>query len=287
MAWKKTVLVDWDSGAIGDSDTSKIIKLPQAVISAIHMRLSGTGGAGTPAVDDLIATMKIKTDKGYVVDLRSADAKKIARALFGTQPQVVNATGAYTAVNQSLLFGRINRDKALMLDLRNSNVRQLELTFGTLIAATAWATTTVVLTITIEEWIGALPSQYKGFIGAKEVENKLTGTGKAVFDLFQGGKLAGIFIDIGTITTIRQVTIGDKKQTVIFGQDNFRDLLAQHNIEFNPDTAETLDALWALWDDTDNFDTLLPVLSMSDPCVTIERGATTSTSRLVQLDLNS
>jgi hypothetical protein len=287
MAWKRTVLTDWDEGAIADADTAKIIKLPQALISAIHLRLSGTGGSGTPAVDALIATMKIKTDKGYVVDLRSADALKIARALYGTQPQVVNATGAYTAVNQSIMFGRKRRDPACLLNVTSSNVRQLELTFGTLIAATAWATTTVKLSVTIEEWIGAVPAQYKGFIGAKEVENKVTGTGKAVFDLYQGGKLAGIFINIGTITTVRQVTICDKKMTVIFGQVNFRDLVAEHNIEFNPDTVETLDALWVLWDRLDTLETQLPVLSMSDPCVIVERGTTTTTSRLVQLDLNS
>jgi hypothetical protein len=94
-----------------------------------------------------------------------------------------------------------------------------------------------------------------------------------------------LFINIGTITTIEQCTISDKKESVVFGKANFRDLLNLHNHQLNVDTAETLDVLWALYDESENFDTLLPVLNMSDPILTIERGATTSTSRVVQIDL--
>jgi hypothetical protein len=282
MAFKRTVLADYDQKSISDSATLEIVKLPQAVISAIHMRLSGTGGAGTPAVDNLIATTKIKTDKGYIFDMRSEDMLVLARKKTGRKPTITNASGAYTEVNQHIYFGRHPKDKALMLNISNSNVRQMELTFGTLVAATAWATGTVVLTITIDEWIGALPSEYKGFLGAKEVENKATGTGKCTFDLFQGGKLASLLINVGTITTIRQVTVGDKKESVQFGKANFRDLLNIHNIEdLNIDAVETLYAHWTFYEDLDK----LPLLTMSDPCVSIERGATTSTTRLVQEDL--
>jgi len=285
MPWKRAVLADWDEGAIGDSDTTKAIKLPQALISSIHLRLSGTGGSGTPAVDNLIATAKVKTEKGYIFDMRSEDMHLLARAISGRKPDITNATSAYSATNHFIYFGRKPRDKALMLDLRNSNVRLLELTFGTLIATTAFATGTVKLTVTIDEWVGNPPPQYKGFMSCKEVENKATGTGKAVFELFSGNKLMGLFINIGTITTIRQVTISDKRESVVFGKVNFRDLVAEHNHYFRPDTAETVNALWALWDNSDNFDTLLPVLSMADPVCSIERGSTTSTSRVVQLDL--
>jgi hypothetical protein len=231
----------------------------------------------------LIATTKIKTDKGYIFDMRSADINKLARALTGRIPTITNATGAYTETNQSLYFGRYPRDKAYMLDLRNSNVRTMELTFGTLIATTAWATTTVVLTITVEEWIGELPHEYKGAMGWKEVENKATGTGKAIFDLYQGFKCMGIMINIGTITTIRQCTLSDKKLSIIFAQANFRDILNLHNAQYAPDTVETLDALWRFWDWKDLEDTEVPDLSkLSDPAFSIERGATTSTSRIVQ-----
>jgi len=282
MPWKTTVLTDYDEKGIADSATIEIVKLPQAVISAIHMRLSGTGGSGTPAVDNLLATTKIKTEKGYVFDMRSADMHVLARKKCGRKPTITNASGAYTSVNHSIYFGRFPKDKALMMNLMNSNVRQMELTFGTLIATTAWATGTVKLTITIEEWLGA--NEIKGFLGAKEVEDKATGTGKCTFELFQGGKLAGLLINVGTITTIRQVTIGDKKESVIFGKANFRDLLNIHNIEFlNIDAVETLYAYWSFLDKKDIAD--LPLLTMSDPVVTIERGATTSTTRLVQEDL--
>jgi hypothetical protein len=285
MAFKRTVLADYDQKSISDSATIEVVKLPQSIISAIHMRLSGTGGSGTPAVDNLIATTKIKTDKGYIFDMRSEDMHILARKKSGRKPIITNSSGAYTETNHSIYFGRFPKDKALMLDIRNSNVRQMELTFGTLVATTAFATGTVTLTITIDEWIGALPSGYKGFLGAKEVENKATGTGKCTFDLFQGGKLAGLLINVGTITTIRQVTVGDKKESIIFGKANFRDLLNVGNIEYlNIDAVETAYAYWTFYQPEGEVGEL-PLLTMSDPIVSIERGATTSTTRLVQEDL--
>lgn len=285
--WKRTVLADWDEGAIADSDTSKTIKLPQAIISSIHLRLSGTGGSGTVAADNLIATAKVKTDKGYIFDMRSADMHILARALTARKPTITNGTSAYSETNHSIYFGRHPKDKMGLLDLRNSNVRLIELTFGTLIATTAFATTTVKLTVTIEEWVGELPAEYRGFISAKEVEDKATGTGKCVFELFSGDKLLGVFINISAITTVRQVTITDKKESVNFGKANFRDLLNLHNAEYAVDTVETLNALWKLVDWADMLTTQLPLLSMSDPILAIERGATTTTSRVVQLSLKS
>jgi len=284
MAWKKTVLADYDEKGIADGATLEVVKLPKSIISAIYLRLSGTGGSGTPAVDDLIATMKVKTDKGYVIDLRSADAHAIAKQICGTHPTVTNASGAYSETNHHIYFGRKPRDRTLMLDLRNSNVRTLELTFGTLIATTAFATGTVKLTITIEEWIGSLPSEYKGFISMKEVEDKATGTGKCTFELFQGNKLMGVLITVSAITTVRQVCISDKKKTVVFAEVNFRDILNIGNAENDLASAESLIAFLSFYDKQKDL-MELPILDMSDPVLTLERGSTTTTSRVVQLDL--
>jgi len=285
MGWKRTVLADYDQSGIADGATLAVIKLPKSVISAIHLRLSGTGGSGTPAVDDLIATLKVKTDKGYVTDLRSEDAHALALKKCGTHSTVTNATGAYSATDQHLYFGRKPRDRALMLNLLNSNIRSLELTFGTLVATTAWATGTVVLTVTLEEWVGALPSEYKGFLSEKEVESKATGTGKTVFELFQGNKLAGALITISAIATVRQVTVSDKKESVSFGKVNFRDLLNLDNMEAHKDTVETLIAHWQFYDEELNLTQLPDLSKVSDPILALERGATTTTSRVVQQDL--
>lgn len=281
-AWKRTVLVDWDEGAIADATTTQNVKLPQAIIGAIHLRLSGTGGAGTPAVDDLITEMKVKTEKGYIHDMLSADQHVLTRALSGRQPIVTNASGAYTQTTHTLYFGRYPRDTKYMLDLRNSNVRQIELSFGTLIATTAWATGTVVLTVTIDEWVG--DASILGTYGWKLVESRATGTGKTVFDLYQGYRCVGMLINIGTITTIRQCTLGDKKESVIFSKANFRDLLNLHNSENNVDTAETVYALMKFFGDGGDSEIQnYPDLGkLSDPAFSIERGATTSTTRIHQ-----
>jgi hypothetical protein len=287
MAWKKSILADWDEGGLLDADTSKTIKLPPSVISAIHLRLSGTGGAGAVAVDNFIATVKVKSDKGYIFDMASADMLVLARAITGRKPTITNAASAYSETNQSIYFGRHPRDKTFLLDLTKSNVRTMEVTFATLVAATGFATGTVKFTVTIEEWLGDLPPEYKGFISSKVVEDKATGTGKCIFELFSGVKLIGALINIGTITTVRQCTISDKSEKIMFGKANFRDLLNIHNHENAVDAVETLNALWRLADWTDLFNTELPMLSMSDPVLSIERGATTTTSRVVQLSVIS
>jgi hypothetical protein len=288
MGWKRTVLADYDEKGIDDNATSEVIKLPNSIISAIHLRLSGTGGSGTPAVDNLIATTKIKTDKGYIFDMRSEDMHVLAKKITGRKPIITNSSGAYSETNHSIYFGRFPKDKALMLDLRNSNVRLIELTFGTLVATSAFATGTVKLTVTIDEWVGALPPEYVGFLSAKEVENKATGTGKAVFELFSGNRCAALLINVGTITTVRQCTLSDKSEKVIFGKANFRDLLNIHNIEdLNITAVETLYAYWAFYDKDPKSIGTLPYLSMSDPILSIERGSTTTTSRVVQIDLRT
>ncbi len=288
MAWKRTVLADYDEKGIEDTQTIEIVKLPQAIISAIHLRLSGTGGTGTIAVDHLIATMKVKTDKGYICDMRSADARTLCRKKTGRGGIVTNATSAYSQTCHHIYFGRFPKDKALLLDLTQSNVRLMELTFGKLIDATAFAAGTVRLAITIDEWIGSMPAEHIGYLSEKEVEDKPSGTGKTIFELFSGNKLAGLLINIGTITTVRQITISDKKETMIFGKINFRDLLNIHNIEeLNIDTLETLYGFWKLYDKDPKSLPALPLLTMPDPICAIERGGTSTTSRIVQIDLLS
>jgi hypothetical protein len=283
MPWKRQVLVDFDQASIADAATSQTVKLPQTIIGAIYIKLSGTGGSGTIAVNNLMTPIKVKTDKGYICDIQSADLKSLARALAGTIPTTGNNTGALSWTNQALYFGRWPRDRAYMLDLRNAVVRQIEITFGTLVAATAFATGTVVLTVEIDEWVGAPPSEWKGCIGWKQVVDQATGTGRFNQDLFQGYRCPGILVYIGTTTTVRQCTLSDKKQSIIWGVEEFLDMLDFHNSEFNPDTAETHYALMYFWDFRENADTTYPDLSMvSDPAFTIERGTTTTTVRLVQ-----
>lgn len=283
-AWKRSVLVDWDQGAIADATTTQTVKLPQTLISAIHVRLSGTGGSGTPAVDNLLTELKVKTDKGYVFDMLSADMRAIARALAGYAPIVTNATGAYTAVTHHVMFGRYPRDKNYMLDLRNSAVRQIELSFGTLIATTAWATGTVVLTITIDEWVGDADPDFAGMLGWRLVEDRATGTGRTTFDLFQGYKCPGILVYGSNVTTLRQVTLSDKKQTIIFAQADFQDLLDMHNVENNPDARETTYALLKFFGEQgDNDVPLYPDISrLTDPALVVERGTTTVAIRIHQ-----
>jgi len=288
LVWKETVLTDYDEAGISDSATIEVVKLPQALISAIHIRLSGTGGSGTIALDTdptLITRVKIKTSKGYVVDATGTQLRTLARKITGTIPKVGNNTDAYSELVIPIYSGRKVKDKALMLDILNDVVRQMEISFGTLIATTAFATGTVRLSINIVEWIGDKPKQYKGYLGFKEVEDKATGTGKATFELFQGNKLAGLLIEVVTITTVRQVTVSDKKESIQFAKANWRDILNKDNSENDKETAETTWAHWEFYDEGEELEALPDLSKVSDPVCTIERGTTTTVTGVIQQEL--
>lgn len=285
MGWKTQVLAKWDQQGLADGDTLKTLTLPQALIGNINITLFGTGGSGTVALDtdpSMITRVKIKTKKGYQYDLTGHQARILARKLCRTIPTVTNGTGAHSELNVPIYFGRKPRDRRLMLDLLEDNIRSMEISFGTLIATTAFATTTVKMTITCEIWVGAKPSGYKGFIGWKEVEDKATGTGKGVFDLFKGVKVAGLLIEVATITTVRQVTLSDLEESYIWGKINWRDLMNRDNWESDKATAETTWAIWAFWDDEDDLTDMPDLSKVGDPILSIERGATTSVTGLIQ-----
>ncbi len=285
MGWKRQVLAKWDQQGLADGDTLKSLTLPKALIASILITLFGTGGSGTPALDTdptMITRVKVKTKKGYQYDATGTQIRTIARKICGTIPTVTNATGAHSELNAPLYFGRKQRDRRLMLDLTEDNIRSLELNFGTLIATTAFATTTVKMTITCDIWVGSKPSGYKGFIGWKEVEDKATGTGKTVFDLFKAVKLAGLLIEVATITTVRQVTLSDMEESFIWGKINWRDLMNLDNWESDKATAETTLAIWAFWDDEDDMTDVPDLSKVGDPILSIERGGTTTITCLVQ-----
>lgn len=285
MGWKTQVLAKWDQQGLADGDTLKTLTLPKALIACIIITLFGTGGSGTPALDtdpSMITRVKVKTKKGYQYDVTGHQARILARKICGTIPTVTNATGAHSELNVPLYFGRKPKDRRLMLDLLEDNIRSLEINFGTLIATTAFATTTVKMTVTCVMWVGGKPSGYKGFIGWKEVEDKATGTGKATFDLFKGEKVAGFLIEVVTITSVRQVTLSDTKESFIWGKMNWRDLLNIDNWESNKATAETTWAIWAFWDDEDDVSTVPDLSKVGEPILSIERGVTTTVTGLIQ-----
>jgi len=288
MGWKETVLADYNQKGISDTATLDVVKLDKGVYSGIQIRLNGTGGAGTIALDTdptLITRVKLKTDKGYIIDATGTQLRVLSRKKTGTIPTVTNATGAYSQLVIPIHFGRKPKDKALMLDIRNSNVRQIEISFGTLIATTAFATGTVKLSVSVLEWVGALPPEYKGCLGFKEVEDKATGTGCATFELFQGNKLAHLLIEVVTITTVAEVTVADKKLTVIFAKKQWRDVLNADNYENDKETAETTWADWEFYDDDESLVDLPDLGKISDPVCLIERGTTTTVTGVIQGEL--
>lgn len=151
--WLKTILEDHT--AIADAATSKTIDLPTSnMIGKVDVRLSGTGGSGTPDVEPLITKVEVIANGSAVIkSLSNADLRRIATFDTGVVPEVTNATGAATGVTVPVNFGRYVHDLLCMLPAKIFKTLQLKLSFGTLIAATGFVTGTVKLDVVCEEYV--------------------------------------------------------------------------------------------------------------------------------------
>lgn len=263
------------------------IKLPEGIYSSVFVRLSGTGGSGSVALNTdptLINRMRIKKGAQYIVDATGTQLRALARHKSGTIPTVANNAGAYSELVVGHYFGRQPRDKVgLFVAGKNS---QIELVFGTLIAATGLATGTVTITVYGDMWVGPLPPTCKGALGCLEVADIATGTLRVVQDLHRGRKVSGFLIEVATITTVRQVRFANRNMNPLIAEQEWRDILNHDNYSNDKETAETTWAVWMFYNKwNDQLDDLPDTNLLTDPVLIIERGATTTVTGIIQLDL--
>ena len=262
------------------------IKIPEGVYGDIQIRLSGTGGSGTVVLNTdptLITRLKLKKGSQYLVDATGTQLRALARNKNGCIPTVTVATSAYSELVVPVYFGRYARDKSGLF-IAGQNC-QIELTYGTLIATTAFATGTVCITVFGSQWVGALPPEYKGAMGCMEVEDKATGTLRAIWDLHTGRKTFGFLIEVVTITTVRQVRIQNSDSKPVLAESEWRDILNSDNYEQNKETAETTLAVWKFYNEVGALEELLDLSILRNPQLVMERGATTTVTCMNQLDL--
>jgi len=270
--------------AIADLDTSFNVDLPRSsFIAAIIIRLYGTGGSGTPAVDDLITNFRVSAsaESETYYDIDSDEMRLRAKQLLSIAPSVVNATGAATELNALLLFGRKLRDKRLMLDAAKHGTLSLNLTFGMLIAPTAWATGTVKIDIELIQWTAGKPGEYVGCIKSTHIKTQATGTDQLDVMLPKGNLFDTVVALVGTATTIDeiQISIDNKKKTPFHSL--FQNLLEANMLEYEWATAETVQFLIDFCLEGSNREgdlaLALPAPKDKDIELLIDRGATTST----------
>lgn len=270
--------------AIADADTSFNVDLPRsAFIAAIIIRLWGTGGSGIPAVDNLITNFRVSASapSETYYDIDSDEMRLRARQLLSIAPSVDNALGANTEINALILFGRKLRDKRLMLDAAKHGTLTLNLTFGTLIATTAWATGTVKIDIEIIQWVAPKPGEYVGCIKSTHITTLATGTAWKAIELPLGNAFDTIAALVGTATTIDEIifSIDNKKETPF--HTLFQNLLEQNMLEYEWATAETVQFLidFCLEGSTREGDLALAMPAPKDRSfeLLINRGAITST----------
>jgi hypothetical protein len=207
----------------------------------------------------------------------------MARKKTGTIPTVTESAGAYSELVVPIYFGRKAKDRAGLLRA-GANFR-LELDFGTLVAATGFVTGTVNVTVYGTIWDGPLPPEYVGALGQVEVEDKATGTGRAIFDLHKGFEVAGFLIEVATITTVTTVTLMNKNGSPVLASSLWRDILNSDNFESDKETAETTLAMWDFTDQQPVFPAVPSLTLLREPVLIVERGGTTTVTSVDQISI--
>lgn len=135
--WTKGVVKTSTAAAAG---TQEIWTLPKSnFISLLHLKLKGTGGAGTPAVDAIV-TRLVVTGNGdrTIYNTTGAQNRALMTFLSGTVPIVTNASGAYTDVDYIIPFGRCHYDEEVILPAKIFSSLQFRITLGAIVSATSW-----------------------------------------------------------------------------------------------------------------------------------------------------
>lgn len=152
--FQKTIIADGQ--AIGDTDASVTIDLPRSNrIAELAYVLRGTGGSGTVVCEELITKAEIIADGvSHLVEASNLQLRDIAQMRNGGQrDEIVNATSGATRVTTTIRMGRYKHDPVMMIPAYLFSSLKLKLTFGTLIATTAFATGTVALDVFGDEMV--------------------------------------------------------------------------------------------------------------------------------------
>lgn len=290
MSWQHSVIKD--EVAIADSDTSYSCDLPRSGhIAAILIRLAGTGGSGTPNVEPLVTRIVVSASgpSETYADATGVQINKRAKQLLSTPPPITNASGAATNANYYVMFGRKLRDKRLMLPASKHGTLQLRLSFGTLIATTAFATGTVKLTIETIEWIGAAPAEYAGCCKTVQYTALATGTGDTEIELPEGNLLDTLILNVSDATTVDDLVLGidNKKETPFAAKFDW--LLKRNTAMYDFATAETLyaymDIMYEGADRAGAIDQALEMNPSRSYKLYISRGSTTTTVTLITVEI--
>lgn len=157
-AWQSVIVKDGE--AIADAATSITVKLPRSnFIGGIGVCLRGTGGSGTPACQALIQKVEVVANSNSnIISTHPTTGNRQLRDIMqfrrkGVRSEIVNATGAATRVTTDLLMGRYKHDLDIIIPSFLFSSLDLKITFGTLIATTAFATGTVKLDVFVDEWV--------------------------------------------------------------------------------------------------------------------------------------
>lgn len=276
-----------DQASIADTDTDYSCKLPKALIAALYVIISGTGGSGAALAYSMVTKVKIDADKhGKMLELSADQLVRRAGIKHGTPFAVQNNNGAYSQIAFPIYAGNRPRDTRAMYDLKKCSKRAFELTFDAVLfnATTRFTTGTIKITIVAIVWAGAKPAGYRGYIKQEQAVSRATGTGDLKIEddmpLDKRGHYVDVDITVSDVTSVENVLWTGNSETLQLINEHFRANLLRVNYERDLSAALTLNGFWD-WSfinkSRDQFRDLPNCDKISDTTLVIERGATTTT----------
>lgn len=230
--WLRTILED--HVAVGDAVTSKSVNLPTSnFIGSLDIRLSGTGGSGTVALDDIITKVEVIANGSAVIkSLSGGDLRRIATFDTGVVPEIVEGTSAAAGITVPVSFGRYVRDLLCMLPAKIFKTLQLKITTGALIAETVFAAGTVKLDVVCEEYVSNDDPLSKLILKDTEVESHSSAAQTKDIELPLGNRYrrAMVFCTNGQ-DDLTQIQVRINNGAVI-------PLTTRYDISLNEDTLE-------------------------------------------------
>jgi len=190
MPWRQVRYL-LDSEVQASDDATKILKLPLSnVIHTLYVKVECTVGATSGqglSIDDVVDKIEVIGNGSEVLfSLTPQELRRWALLDFG-QPiseKIDEAGGAVMMAIYPILFGRTEWDENFWLPCSKFTDLELRIKYSPTIAATAWATGTVTITVIALMTMGGDPGQYMGTLRKTTIYDFTTvASGDEVIDL--------------------------------------------------------------------------------------------------------
>jgi hypothetical protein len=298
--WLRTKITDGKSETATAATFTDTINLPKTnFIGSILIMLKGTAAATHASATLTVNWIDIVGNgAAQLIHLTGLEVQKLMSFDFSGRQQTTSANGLFnvadgtaTAANDQVAyqpylinFGRFIGDTAAILPAKLFKTLQLKITYTVGTAALS----SIALYVSVDEYVSDEDPAGKYILKKTELEAKATGTGDVDFDLPLGNAYRRFMLNVGTATTVTQVSLRANNGAEIPYTDDIALILIMNAYDY--ELMGTTTTLGLIYEtnyfilDMDRADTLaksIDTSQLNDLKLRISRGATTSTLTLV------